>query len=198
MKDDLELNDLELNDWRTEWRAQTVSTEKTTVDLRAAAVKQQSRLRAAHVAELFAALIFLWFSAVVAWRNPALEAWLWAGILWAGTLAATAFSIWNWNILWKANVKSVTEFALDYQKRCRASLRAVRFGMRFLVVQNAITVPWFTWDYLRHRITGVRFAVAMALVAALSLGFWLFFTRFRRSALRDLEELEASHVLPTE
>jgi hypothetical protein len=198
MKDDLELNDLELNDWRAEWKAQTVATEKSAVDLRAAAVRQQSRLRAAHVAELFAALIFLWFSAALAWRNPDLETWLWTGTVWASTLAATAFSVWNWNILWKANVKSVAEFALDYQKRCLASLRAVRFGMRFLVVQNAITVPWLTWDYLRHRITDVRFAAAMALVAALSLGFWLFFTRFRLTALRDLEGLDASHVLPTE
>ncbi len=191
-------DDMELNDWRTEWKAQTVAPEKSAVDLRAGAVKQQRRLRAAHVAELFVALIFLLFSAAFAWRNPTLETWLWAGIVWASTVAATVFSIWNWNILWQANVKSVAEFALDFQKRCMASLRAVRFGMRFLVVQNAITVPWLTWDYLRHRITDARFAAAMALVAALSLGFWLFFTRFRRTALRDLEELDASHVLPTE
>ncbi|MGA7647432.1 MAG: hypothetical protein WBW01_13035, partial [Terriglobales bacterium] len=88
-------DDMELNDWRTEWKAQTVATEKSAVDLRAGAVKQQRRLRTAHVAELFAAVIFLWFSAVVAWRTPGLETWLWAGIVWAGTLAATAFSLWN-------------------------------------------------------------------------------------------------------
>jgi len=191
-------DDIELNDWRTEWMAQSVACEDSVADLRAGAVKQQRRLRAAHVAELFAALIFLWFSAAVAWRNSNLEAWLWAGTVWASTLAATAFSIWNWNILWKANVKSVAEFALDYQKRCMASLRAVRFGMRFLVVQNAIAVPWLPWGYLRHRLTDVRFAEAMVLVAALSLGFWLLFTRFRRTALRELEGLDASHVLPTE
>jgi cation transport ATPase len=197
MKDDFEVNDFELNDWRTEWKAQTELSE-CRVDLRAGAVKQQRWLRTAHVAELFAAVIFLLFSAAFAWRNPGLEMWLWAGTVWASTLVATVFSLWNWNILWKANVKSVAEFALDYRKRCLASLRAVRFGMGFLVAQNAITVPWLTWDYLRHRITDMGFAAAMALVAALSLGFWLFFSRFRRMALRDLEELDASHVLSTE
>jgi cation transport ATPase len=191
-------DEMELNDWRTEWKAQTVAAEKGAADLRIGAVTQQRWLRAGHVGELFIALIFLWFSAVFAWRNPNFETWLWAGIVWASTLAATAFSLWNWNVLWKANVKSVAEFALDYQKRCLASLRAARFGMRFLVVQNAITVPWLTWDYFRHRITDVRFAAAMALVAALSLGFWLFFTRFRRAALQQLERLGASHILPTE
>jgi len=191
-------DDMELNDWRTEWKAQTAVRETSPADLRAAAIQQQRRLRAAHVAELLAALFFLWFSAAFAWRNPGLETWLWAVIVWASTLAATAFSVWNWNILWRANVKSVAEFALDYRKRCLASLRAVRFGMRFLVVQNAIAVPWLTLGYLRHRITDVRFAAAIALVAALSLGFWLLFTRFRRTALRDLEGLDASHVLPEE
>jgi hypothetical protein len=127
-----------------------------------------------------------------------LETWLWAGTIWATTLAVTAFSVWNWNILWKANVKSVTEFALDYQKRCLASLRAARFGTRFLVVQNAITVPWLTWGYLRHRLTDARLAESIAFLAALSLGFWLLFTRSRRTALQELEQLGASHILPTE
>jgi cation transport ATPase len=191
-------DDIELNDWRSEWQAQAAASEDSPADLRLAAVKQQRRLRAAHVGELLAAVIFLSFSAAVAWRNPALERWLWAGVVWMTTLAVTAFSVWNWTILWKANVKSVSEFALDYQKRCLASLRAARFGMRFLVVQNAITVPWLTWGYFRHRITDVRFAAAMALLAALSLGFFLLFTRSRGKALQELERLGASHILPTE
>jgi hypothetical protein len=191
-------SDTELNDWRAEWLAQTAASEKSPADLRVGAVKQQRRLRIGHVGELLTALVFLLFSAAVAWRTSALETWLWAATVWATTLAATAFSVWNWNILWKANVKSVTEFALDYQQRCVASLRAARFGMRFLAVQNAIAVPWLTRDYLRHRLTGVRFAELIALLACLALGFWLIFTRYRRTALRELEQLRASHVVTAE
>jgi hypothetical protein len=191
-------SDTELNDWRAEWIAQTAASEKNPADLRAGAVKQQRRLRTAHVGELLAAAIFLLFSAAVAWRTSALETWLWAATVWAATLAATAFSVWNWAIVWRANVKSVTEFALDYQQRCVASLRAARFGVRFLAVQNAIAVPWLTWDYLRHGLSGVRFAESIALLACLALGFWLLFTRYRRIALQELEQLRASHVITAE
>lgn len=191
-------SDTELNDWRTEWMAQAAASEKSPADLRVVAVKQQRRLRTGHVLELVTAMVFLLFGAAVAWRNPTLETYLWAATVWATTLVVTAFSAWNWNILWKANVESVTQYALEYQKRCVAGLKAVRFGMRFLAVQNAIAVPWLAWGYLRHRLTGVRFAEAIALLFCLALGFWFLFTRHRRIARLELEELGASHVLPTE
>lgn len=95
-------NDSELNDWRTEWRAQPPLPHMTWADLRAKAVKQRRRLRVSHVAELLVALIFLVFSAAVARRNPGLETKLWAAAVWATTATVTAFSLWNWNILWKA------------------------------------------------------------------------------------------------
>ncbi len=189
-------SDPELNDWRAQWMAQVVATGKSPAELRAAAVKQQRRLRTGHVLELVAALVFFLLGAVVAWRNRTLEAWLWAGIVWASTAVATAFSVWNWHILWKANALPVADYALDYRKRCMASLRAVRFGTGSLVVQIAIAVPWLTWNYLRHRLSGVVFTASIALVACLALGFRLLFSRYRRMAQRELEELGASQIIP--
>ena len=191
-------NDSELNDWRTEWRAQPPLPEMTWADLRAKAVKQRRRLRVSHVAELLVALIFLVFSAAVARRNPGLETKLWAAAVWATTATVTAFSLWNWNILWKANAKSVTEFAVDYENRCMASLRAVRFGMGFLVVQVAIAVPWLTWDLVLKRLAVVRFAELIAIVVCLALGLWYLFTRYRRISVRELEALRASQLCPLE
>jgi hypothetical protein len=191
-------SDSELNDWRTEWMAQAAASEKSPADLRVVAVKQQRRLRTGHVVEFVTALAFLLFSAAVAWRNPALETYLWAATVWATTLVVTAFFARNWSILWRANVESVTQYALEYQKRCIAGLKAVRFGMRFLAVQNAIAVPWLASGYLRHRLTGVRFAELIAILFCLSVGFSLLFTRYRRVALLELEELGTSQVLPTE
>jgi hypothetical protein len=170
----------------------------STADLRAKAVRQQRRLRISHAGELLAALLFLVFSAVIAGRNSGLETKLWAAAVWATTADVTAFSLWNWNILWKANAKSVTEFAVDYEKRCMASLRAVRFGMRFIVVQIAIVVPWLTWDLVLHRLVVVRFAEMIALVACLALGFWYLFSHYRRISLRELEALQASQLFPLE
>jgi len=190
--------DPELDEWRSEWMAQAVGSEKRPAGMRADAVRQQRRLRAAHVLELLAALIFLSLSAAIVWRNRDFEAWLWAGIVWATTLAATAFSVWNWHILWTANVKSVAEYTLDYRKRCLARLRAARFGQRLLVVQIAIAVPWLSWDYLGHRLPAVVFFWAVAVLACLALGFWALFTHHRRTALRELEELGASQLIARE
>ena len=191
-------NDSELNDWRTEWRAQPRLPEMSWADLRAKAVKQRRRLRISHIVELLVALGFLVFSAAVARRNSGLETKLWAVAVWVTTAAVTAFSLWNWNILWKANAKSVTEFAVDYEKRCLASLRAARFGLGFLVVQLAIAVPWLTWDLVHKRLAVVRFAELIAIVVCLALGFWYLFTRYRRISLQELEALRASQLCPLE
>ena len=191
-------NDSELNDWRTEWRAQPPLPHMTWADLRAKAVKQRRRLRVSHVAELLVALIFLVFSAAVARRNPGLETKLWAAAVWATTATVTAFSLWNWNILWKANAKAVTEFAVDYENRCMASLRAVRFGMGFLIVQVAIAVPRLTWDLVLKHLPVVRFAVLIAIVVCLALGLWYLFTRYRRISVRELEARRASQLCPLE
>jgi len=191
-------NDSELNDWRTEWTAQPPLPEMTWADLRAKAGKQQRRLRVSHVAELLVALFFFVFSAAVARRNPGLETKLWAAAVWATTATVTAFSLWNWNILWKANAKSVTEFAVDYEKQCLASLRAVRFGMEFLVVQVAIAIPWLTWDLVLKRLAVVRFAELIAIVVCLALGLWYLLTRYRRISVRELEALRASQLCPLE
>ena len=78
----------------------------------------------------------------------------------------------------------------------RTSVRAARFGMGFLAVQIAIAAPWLTWDYLRHRLTGMVFAESIILLALLSLGFWLLFTRYRRIALEELKELTATQEIP--
>ncbi len=188
--------DFELKDWRAEWQAQSEPSVANSVEIRRRAVKQQRRLRALHIAELLAALIFLAFSSAVAWKIPRVESFLWALAVWITTLAVTAFSLWNWHILWKADLKSVSEFAQEYEKRCLASLRAARFGKGFVVVQVAISVPWLTWDYLRHHLSNAAFGGSMALLIVLTVGFWVKFSRFRQVARRELHEVqEAGNVL---
>jgi hypothetical protein len=190
--------DPEIHDWRTEWLAQPTTGNTNAADIRHLAVKQQRRLRAWHVAELLAAVVLLMFSAKVAWQDSTLEARLWAAAVWATTLVVTAFSLWNWHILWKANLQSVSEYAANYQMRCIASLRAARFGMGFLAVQTAIAVPWLTWDYLRQELTGMRYAASLAILSILVLGFWLWFTHRRRTALRELDEVRGSQQIPAD
>lgn len=186
------MSDLEMNHWRDEWLAQPSVPAKPLSEIRAAAVRQQRRLRWSQIGALLTAAVLVAFGGYIAAEDASLESWLWAGTVWVTTLAATAFSLWNWQGLWKTGVQSVADFQRDYETRCLASLRAARFGMAFLVLQTAIAFPWLTWDYLSHRLAGSRFAAATLLLACLVAGFTMYFRRYRRRAQQELNELRAS------
>lgn len=178
--------DLELNDWRAQWQAQVEPRRANAAEIRRNAVRQQRWLRTAQVLELFAGVVFLAASVAVARRGPGMESFLWAAVVWLTTLIVCAFSVWNWRILWKADLKSVAEFAQEYEKRCLAKVRAARFGKGFVVVQAMISVPWLTWDYHRTHLSTATFSQSMLLLIALTGGFWMMFSRYRRAALREL------------
>ncbi len=181
--------DGEIESWRAQWISQPDASEETPSQLRRKAVHQQRSLRTRHLLELAVAIVLLGFSARVAVRNPSTESYLWAAVVWAGTVVAAAFSLWNWRSLWTADLKSVADFTEHYRKRCLAGLRAVRFGKAFLVVQVAISAPWLTGDYLRHRMSGTAFGLAMLVLGALTVGFVVFFARFHRRVSLELKEL---------
>jgi hypothetical protein len=184
--------DHELNDWRAAWQAQEEVAPSGSAEVRRAALKQQLRLRTAHILELLTGVILLVSSAAVAWRVRSVEMFLWAAVIWLATLVASAFSIWNWDILWKHDLKSVAEFSLVYEKRCLAKVNAARFGKGLVVVQTLIPGLWLSWDYSRSEFSTVRFEVSMLFLIVFSAGFWIFFSRYRRSALQELRELEAA------
>jgi hypothetical protein len=188
--------DLEFNDWRAEWQAQVEVATHSPCDVRRDALKQQRRLRAAHVLELLTGALFLAISAAVAWRVRSVESLLWAAAVWLTTLIVSAFSVWNWYILWKHDLKSVAEFSQVYEERCLAKIRAARFGKGFVVVQALISGPWLTWDYHRGHLSTARFGGSMLLLILLSMGFWVLFSRYRRSTLRELHGLRATRNAP--
>jgi hypothetical protein len=186
------MNDSELDRWRTEWAAQPPARNTSTAEVRAAAIRQQRRLRASYLSSLLAAMLLLSFSAVAIRREPSLESWLWAATVWITTLLATAFSIWNWRGLWKANVRSVADFARAYEARSLAMLRGVRFGYAFLALQSVISFPWLAWDLVTRQITPARFAISLSILVCLVAGFAVWFRASRRRALGELEQVRAS------
>jgi hypothetical protein len=184
--------DLEFNDWRAEWHAQGEVAAHSPADVRRVALRQQRRLRTAHILELLAGVVFLAIGAAVAWRVHSIETFLWAATVWLTTLIASAFSVWNWYTLWKHDLKSVAEFSHVYEERCLAKIRAARFGKAFVVVQALISGPWLTWDYHRGQLSAGRFGGSILLLILLSVGFWFLFSRFRRSTLRELHGLRVT------
>jgi hypothetical protein len=179
----------ELEAWRQAWRTPVQTNRPAAFDVRRAHRRQERRLRLHYLLNMVTAIAFV---ALVVWvlrTNFSYEAIVWSIVVVLTTAGATAFQIWNWRKLWKTAAYSVTDYANVYEHRCRSTLRMVRFGYGLLALQSAISVPWFTWDFVRHEIPAVRFALAMGLLAALAAGFIVWFRKSRRDALRELAQV---------
>jgi hypothetical protein len=156
-----------------------------------AARKQERRLRVRYFVNL---LVGAMLAALPVWilrTNFSAEVLAWAIVVWLATLAAVAFQIWNWRILWRTAARPVTGYASAYLERCRANLRAVRFGYILLAVQVAISGCWFSWDVLRGEISAARFAAAMLLLAAVTAAIHLGLRASRRRSIREYAEAQA-------
>jgi hypothetical protein len=195
-------SNLELESWRKSWKSVAAANPIGAFDLRREARRHERRLRARHVLSLGFAVALITFAAYFLQHHFNRETIAWAIVVWGTTLAATAFSVSNWRVLWKAMDRSTAEYLAAYRARCNATLRAVRFGYRFLAVQLAISVPWLTWDLYRGRGSGrfgaPQYGFSMGLLALLTAAFLFAFRRSRRQALRDLSRLEEFERVPFE
>lgn len=187
-------NNVELEAWRASWRSVADDKPAAGFDLRLEARRHERRLRTQYILGLGFAVALFAFAAYVLQRNSTAETLAWAIVVWLTTFLATAFSIWNWRILWNAVAQSTAEYVSAYRARCMATLRAVRFGYGLLVCQLAITVPWLTWDHYRSgesgRFGAGAYAFSMGLLAVLTATYLYAFGRSRRCAVRELAQLE--------
>jgi len=179
----------ELEAWRAAWKTPPAEKSVKTFDVRSSYRQQERRLRIRYVSNAIFAVALICLAAVVLRGNPRLEVLIWALVVWITTLGATAFNVWNWRILWRAADQSVLDYAAAFEKQCRASLRAVRFGYFFLAVQLAITVPWLTLD-LRHGLPLGRYAFSMGFLAVFSAAFIVSFRKARSRTLLDLSHIK--------
>ena len=186
--------DAELENWREVWHRPTEITERLDkFDIRTAVKRKELRLKVLHTLAYAWALFLLGFSFKIARSVHTTEMYVWAVVIWASTLGATAYSIWNWRSLWRAEQKSASEYVRTYQRHCVAGLRQVRFGYYFLAVSLAITVPWLSWKFFRSspgkELSLCAYLVSMGVVAGLTVAYLLWFRRSRRNRLRELEQL---------
>jgi hypothetical protein len=186
-------NNSELDVWRDAWQAPEETTPlPAAFDLRKETRRQERNLRARYIFSCVFALGLLIFSVYAVHRH--MQGLLWAAVVWLTTFIAIGFSIWNWRTLWNATSASTSEFAALYEKRCFATLRAVRFGYAFLAMQLAIVIPWLSWDFYRGGTSGnfgiVPYLRSMAVLVCLSAAFIFSFARARRRTLIELERLQ--------
>lgn len=183
--------DIELSLWRDEWKTHAAPVVTASPELRVAAIRQQRHLRIRYILDFVAAAVFVVFAGWRVHTAPALETWLWAITVFLATGLALAFSIWNWHLVWVADVKSVADFTRDYRSRCLATVRASRFGQLLLVALTCISGPWLIIDYVRHRLTGIALVESLTLLSVLVCGVALWFARDRRIASQALRNLDA-------
>jgi hypothetical protein len=181
--------DPELRAWQEGWKAGSKPVAGDTADIRAEAARQESRLRLRFAAESVVALLLLIGSFVVAWIDRRAEMIFWAGYVWVATLMASAFSVWNWQTLWKASATSVSDFTALYRSRAFASIRAATTGIWLLGVQVGVVIVWFATDLAGRRIRVSKFAEAMALLVLLTLLIGFGLIRLRAKAMQELRRI---------
>ena len=90
--------DPEMQQWQSGWKAETPLTLPF-VDVRAKAIRQEFRLKRLFAIEMSSAIVFLVGSLYVAYLDRSCEMILWAAYVWATTIIASCFSVWNWQSL---------------------------------------------------------------------------------------------------
>lgn len=180
-------SDLEI--WRIAWKSPAAAETARPFNVRQEGHRQERNLRIMHIMELGLAVILIAFVGFFLQHNFSAEVLIWAIVVWTTTLAATAFSVWNWRLLWRTTSQSIAEYITIYQRRSLATLRAVRFGLWLLVIQILIVVPWFTWDLYRGAMSIPRFWVGMGLLVLIATGLLVMLLRFRKNALLELAQV---------
>jgi hypothetical protein len=187
-------SDLEMETWCEAWKFPEMPADKPSfLDMGRMVKRRKFKLRMLHVLELAWALFLLVFSYLLARHHPSTKSFLWALVVWILTVFASGYSLWNWRVLWNAETKPVCDYMRIYEKYCVAWLRYIRFGYWFLALNLAISVPWITWIFLRSAHTGhfglIGYLIRIGLIAGLTTGYLLWFSRSQRNRLRELEEL---------
>jgi hypothetical protein len=181
--------DPEVQTWQKVWKAESPQTPADSVTLRTETAKQARRLRTKFISELSAAASFLIGSLAYAATDRTSELILWAACVWITTILATAFTIWNWKSLWKGSTHSVSDYVVFYRDQARATLRASKFGLAFLVVQVAISTTWFTVEFVQGRILFARYALGLGLILLLTVTFLILILTARTRAQRELARI---------
>jgi hypothetical protein len=186
------ISEYEMETWQEVWKVTEAELQRPDrADLSRMVKRRQLRLRILQVLEFAWALFLLVLSYAVARHYPSTEMFIWAVVVWILTLIATVYSIWNWRVLWNAGMRSVSDYARIYEKYCRQWLRYIRFGYWFLVVNLAISIPWLSWKYFRSSGAGhfslTAYLISMGLIAGLTAGYLIWFSRSRRKRLSELE-----------
>ena len=181
--------DAELELWRRDWQSETA----VPADLRRRVERQSRWMKIGLAGEILVTLVIGGGTIARALRSPAADMWLLAGMTWLFIVAA-------WTAALRINRGNWSPAALDTAafvdlsiRRCRARLRALRFGVGLFVCEMAFCLGWIYLDAPQPRVPVGRWllfgsaGVDIAWIA--SAAFAIFVICYGRRKRAELEYL---------
>ena len=186
--------DHEMEQWRTGWTESAEAQPGLLPDFGRDAMRQESRLRRKVTFQAGVGVIFLISSLAISIFFRTAEMMLWAACIWLIVFIEFGFLVWNWQILWNSSTRSVTDFVHLSKGRTIATIRATSFGFASLIIQDCISVSWFSIDLALGRVAWYVFGCAMAVIAVINLVAIYSLIGRRRNAKRELAAIENGDV----
>jgi hypothetical protein len=173
-------NDLDWEGWASAWRSGEVPVETEALRRRLAA--QRRRLLAVALGEAVLVCGFGALSWLVA--RDGIAAWeaVWLGTVWAFTLVAVVFAVWNRRGTWRSLGESVEEYVRLARLRAQRGRLAAAFAGALVVAETIAVIVQLAWF---GRLTPVVIAVLAGMGAAVAIGCAV----VRRRLRRELERL---------
>jgi hypothetical protein len=160
-------------------------------DLRKLVDRRTWLIRLHTAIELLISVIFMGGSLWLAIAMPGPEFVVLAIAVWIVTLTAMIYSLWNRAGTWQPAAHDTREFLQLSLRRCRAGLRAVRFGLWLLLAQVLLLGSWHAWYWSRHSpVPGIRDWLPALCVPVVVLAVLLVLGVRGRRELRRLESMQ--------
>ena len=179
----------ELDALQAAWREQCPA--QSPADLRKLVDRQTLLIRLQTALEVVISATFMGVSLWLAIAMPGAEFLVLAIAVWIITLTAMIYSLWNRAGTWQPAALDTHEFLRLSLRRCRAGLRAVKFGLWLLLAQVLLLAAWHTWYWSSHSpVPGIQDWLLALCLPVLVLVVLLVLRSSRRRELNRLESIE--------
>ncbi len=182
--------DIELDDWRQQWQAETAIP----LELRAKVEKQSRWMKIGLAADVVVTVVF--GGGTIAWasRSPHPDVVLLTLATWSFLVAAWAFALAVHRHNWAPSAENTVTFLDLSIRRCRARLASVWFGAGLCISELVFYLGWINYhDSIRQQPLGTFLSsVPEVWIAALAACAGLLWYRRRKAAeLRNLLEMRS-------
>lgn len=181
--------DLELAEWRAEWRNETAVPPDLDDVLRRKVDRQSRWMRIMRLSEVLITVVFGGGTAAWALRSGQVSVVVLAALTWVSLVLAWKISLANTRGLWSPAAETNSEFVGLSIRRCQAQVRSSA-GAAILYLFNLSFA--LTWVYVDQKILPLRaflLSWRVCVVWAVTLTFFVWLVSYRRAKQAELIRL---------